>query len=332
MTYAKKRRRKNTEETVEDLRYDKNVKNVLAIRQILAPILKKTVSAFQHLSLEVIANDCIEGTPWVGEVPVDPGRTNRRFHRRIPPKIRGSQTEQSDRDEGWVTFDVLFYAQVPGTGERIKFIINVEAQRQNTNYKQIKRAVFYATRLVSSQKEREFDGQDYDGICKVYSIWLCFYLPRGETSSINQYELTENNIYGDHHETKEDYDLLNVTTLHIGDDEPTDELLQFLKLVFVEQMTEQQKTQRIKEEFGIELETEARKELETMCNLSAGLKERARVQGEEIGEARGKVLGAEQAWIASVKNLMKSMKLTAQQAVEAVAVPVELRGKVLEQI
>ena len=50
------------------------------------------------------------------------------------------------------------------------------------------------------------------------------------------------------------------------------------------------------------------------------------------GEARGKKIGEETAWVASVRNLMKSMKMTAQQAVEAVAVPMNLRQKVLDQI
>ena len=69
-----------------------------------------------------------------------------------------------------------------------------------------------------------------------------------------------------------------------------------------------------------------------MCNLSSGLKERARAEGEACGEARGEARGTEKTWVASVRNLMNSMKLTAQQAVEAVAVPMELRAKVLEQL
>ena len=208
--------------------------------------------------------------------------------------------------------------------QHLKFIINIEAQRSDPNYKLMKRAVFYASRLIASQKEREFVGQDYDNICKVYSIWLCFYLPEGERSSINQYELKETEVYGNHQEERADYDLLHVTTVHIGDDEPTDELLRFLHLIFIQQMTEQQKVERMRAEFGIDVYEETRKGLEEMCNLSRGLQERARAEGE----ARG----TEKTWVASVRNLMKSMKLTAQQAVDALAVPAELRAKVLEQI
>lgn len=336
MKYRPARKRKFRAEESDDLTYDKNAKAVLATRQILAPILKRTVPEFSSLSLETIANDCIDGTPYVGAVPVEPGRTNKRFRRRLPKKIRGRQTEQSDRDEGWITFDVFFYASVPGSGERIKFIINIEAQRKDTNYKLMKRAVFYASRLISSQKERDFTGQDYDSICKVYTIWLCFYLPEGEYSSINRYELKEDTIYGDHHEEKEDYDLVNVTTVHIGDDKPDDELLRFLQLVFIEQLTEQQKVEQLRSQFGIEINDDTRKELSKMCNLSSGLKERAEAHGkaigEAIGEARGEARGEEKTWVKSVRNLMESMQLTAQQAIDAVAVPANLRQKVLEQL
>ena len=37
-------------------------------------------------------------------------------------------------------------------------------------------------------------------------------------------------------------------------------------------------------------------------------------------------------WVASARNLMRTMKLTAQQAVEAIAVPPPLRERVLQQL
>lgn len=310
---------------IEDATYDKAAKEFLALRQILAMILHRLVPEFRSFSLDFIAHECIEGKPRVGEVPVDPGRTNQKG---IPQKLRGIQTEQSERNEGWVTFDVLFYACVPGTDKRIKLIINIEAQRNDPRYSLLKRAQFYLSRLVSSQKERDFSGQDYDSICKVYSIWLCFYLPEGEGSSINRYHTVEEVLYGNHHEPKEDYDFTSITVVHIGDDEPTDEFLRFLQIVFIRQATEMQKAEQVKKEFGIELEEDTRKGLETMCNLSSGLKDRAREEGIAIGEARGRVA----AWAESVRSLMASMKWTAQQAVDAVAVPPEFRQKVLEQV
>ena len=36
----------------------------------------------------------------------------------------------------------------------------------------MKRAVYYVARLISSQKEKEFYGDNYNGLKKVYSIWI----------------------------------------------------------------------------------------------------------------------------------------------------------------
>ena len=54
----------------------------------------------------------------------------------------------------------------------------------------------------------------------------------------------------------------------------------------------------------------------------------ARKDGEAEGEVKGKIA----AWVDSVRNLMRSMKWTAQQAIDAVAVPQEFRQQVLEQV
>ena len=67
--------RKRTTKTYERT-YDKSAKNIIATRQFLAMILHERVPEFQPFSRDAIERDCIEGTPWVEEIPVDPGRTN----------------------------------------------------------------------------------------------------------------------------------------------------------------------------------------------------------------------------------------------------------------
>ncbi|MCI6085208.1 MAG: Rpn family recombination-promoting nuclease/putative transposase [Selenomonas sp.] len=59
-----------------------------------------------------------------------------------------------------------------------------------------------------------------------------------------------------------------------------------------------------------------------------GAEERGEKRGEKRGEERGKV----KAWTASVHNLMNSMHWTAEQAIEAAAVPQELREIVRKQL
>lgn len=124
--------------------YDAEAKNVLACRQVLAPVMKQTVEEFRDVSLRDIEEKCIEGNPYVGAVPVDAGLTNDVWTELplggLPQKIHGLQNESNEHKEGRVTFDVLFYARVPKTGRRIKLIINIEAQRAKEDYPMAKRA------------------------------------------------------------------------------------------------------------------------------------------------------------------------------------------------
>ena len=306
--------------TENDRTYDKQAKAMLGNRQMLAPVVKRVVPEFHDVSLEEIQDHCIEATQ-ISTVPVVPGKTNRK-RRRAAKYIRGLQTEDSVLGEGWITFDVLFYAKVPKSGKRVKIIINVEAQRSNPEYNLTMRAFFYMSRLLSSQKEREFVGENYDDICKVYTIWLCFYLPKGQTSSITHYRPQEICEVGDFHESKEHYDLFDITMIHIGrDDEKTDTLLKFLHLVFMSRLTEAEREARLKKDFGIELWDETREGLSEMCNLSQGLKEWAKEEEQENTILRllknGKgidIMAAATGWtIEHVQNFLKSQNLQPAQ-------------------
>ena len=60
--------------------YDQNAKNILADRQILARILKYTLDEFGKMDIEEVISS-IEGEPFVGEIPMEPGLTNSRADR-----------------------------------------------------------------------------------------------------------------------------------------------------------------------------------------------------------------------------------------------------------
>ena len=265
--------------------YDQAAKELLAKRQILGPILKETVEEFRDLDVETIERECMEERE-VGTRYLDPGLTNRSQAEQPsqagqpspmdqqPDRITPRSNENAAKGEGLVTFDVFFYAHMPGDAKkRIKLIINLEAQRKDTRYSLTKRAFFYASRLISSQKNRDFARDDYDGICKVYTIWICFYLPDDEKSSINHYELREFHDYGQHCEPREDYDLVNMTIIHIGGDHPKNHLLEYLQLVFLSRLNDEQRSAELNRKYGIHLEPDTREGLKTMCNLSEGLTE-----------------------------------------------------------
>lgn len=74
-------------------------------------------------------------------------------------------------EEGKIVADSIFDVKVPGTDDRIKVIVNLEAQNDpHPPYPLEKRAEYYMARLVSSQKGSKFTNDNYKDLCKVYSI------------------------------------------------------------------------------------------------------------------------------------------------------------------
>ena len=146
--------------------YDARVKRILAQKNILAHILVKTVDEFKGMKPEDVVT-YIEGEPKVGIVPVEPGLTNVEKIDATGQRIVGLNTENAEINEGLVRFDIIFYVRMKNGLSQI--IVNVEAQKDEPDkYKLLNRAIFYVSRLVSSQKERDFVNTNYDDI-KRYS-------------------------------------------------------------------------------------------------------------------------------------------------------------------
>ena len=95
-------------------------------------------------------------------------------------------------------------------------------------------------RLISSQKERDFENSHYDDIKQVYSIWVCMNMKENSLSHIH---LTREDLVGR-------YDWK-------GKDE---------------------KINIIKNEYEINVENNLRKDVSDMCNLSQGLVEEGRAE------------------------------------------------------
>lgn len=172
--------------------YDSAAKRLLSKKKILAYILKRTIPEFALARYQDIVEQYIEGEPEIGTVPVDRDMTNAvRLHKAEIPEIRGNRNEDISPAEGTISFDILFRAKAPVSDELITLIINIEAQKQyELPYPLMKRAVYYAGRLISSQKGVKFTNSDYGRLKKIYTIWLCLNGPAGK-NAINRYEMME---------------------------------------------------------------------------------------------------------------------------------------------
>lgn len=69
-----------------------------------------------------------------------------------------------------------------------------------------------------------------------------------------------------------------------------------------------------------------------MCNLSEGIREKAEKKGLKRGEKIGEERGAERATLENALNLMKSLKMSAEDVLQAMRVPTKRRPALLKSI
>ena len=245
--------------------YDDRVKRLLAQKSILAHILVKTVDEFRGMNPKDVVS-YIEGEPYIGVVPVEPGLTNVEKSIHYSERIVGMSTECSEINEGVVRFDIIFYVRM--RDGITQMIINIEAQKDEPKaYNILNRAIFYVCRMVSSQKERDFTNTNYDDIKRVVSIWICM---NKQDNSMNHYHLTNDALLGRQKwEGKED--ILSIVIIGVSDELPVHdenyELHRLLATLLSNSMSENEKLRIIEKEYDIP----ARKEVRAMCNLSQGI-------------------------------------------------------------
>jgi len=265
--------------TNDKAQYDEYAKRLIAQKIILAHILAKTVDEFRDMKPEDIVAH-IEGDPKVGIVPVDPGMTNaaRPTDASTPyvsdHRLAGLNTEHSEINEGMIRFDIIFYVRMKDGLAQV--IINIEIQKDEpTQYFLLNRAIFYVSRMVSSQKGRDFVHQNYNDMKRVFSIWLCMNMP---SNSMSYVHLTKEDIL-EHYNWNGHLDLLNIVLLGIGRELPPQEeqyeLHRLIGTLLSAELTVTQKLAIIETEYHIPLSVELEEGVNDMCNLGEGIEERA---------------------------------------------------------
>ena len=259
--------------------YDTHVKRLLAQKSILAHILVKTIDEFKGMKPEDVVK-YIEGEPSISVVPVEPGLANMEKTDAAGQRIVGLNTENAEINEGLVRFDIIFYVRMPSVDDTknglSQIIVNIEAQKdESTEYKILNRAIFYVSRLISSQKERDFVNTNYDDIKQVFSIWICMNM---DDNSLSHIHLTKDEMLKPCN-WKGNLDLLNIVLIGITNEIPEhDEKYEMHRLIgtlLSGELKEQEKLDIIEHEYNIPISQEFREDVRIMCNLSTGIEERA---------------------------------------------------------
>ena len=182
-------------------------------------------------------------------------------------------------------------------------------------YPIIKRALYYCSRMISSQYGSEFTETHYENIRKVYSIWICSNPPKKRENTITRYFIQEEDLVGKVSERKENYDLLTVVMICLGhaDDDNYTGVLKLLGVLLSSEKEAEEKKKILRDDFNIAMTKTLESEVSAMCNLSKGVEER----GIAIGLERG----TEITTLNAIRNLMETLKMTAEQAMEVLKVP-----------
>lgn len=255
--------------------YDAQVKKLLSQKKILAWILKRTVSEVMDLTEETIEH-CIEGEPEISKIALDEGKSNR--------EIIGDNTESIIVGEGAIYYDIRFRLRRPKEKGSLCLIINVEAQKDiKQGYDIETRGIYYCARMVSSQKEKEFSGSQYNDIKKVYSIWICMNSPRNIGNAISSYHFTKTDLLGGFPDKKAAYDKMEMILIAINETETEDSFLQKMQILLSDSMTAAKKVRLLHRKYGVDIGTDSEEVINTTCNLSDNIYDKGKKEGLQEG-------------------------------------------------
>jgi hypothetical protein len=222
-------------------------------------------------------------------------------------------------------------------------LVPMKAQKDfYPGYDLVTRGIYYGARLLSSQKEREFSGEDFDEIKKVYSIWICMNGPKYLQNTITEYKIQQNKLYGNYSKPAR-YDLMSVVMLCLGEAEKLSsqgdeyqELLRLLSVLASEEVSASEKLHILEEEYHIATTRELEGKVNIMCNWSEGVIERVtqRVTEQVTQQVTQQV--TYQVLLRSVENVMKALNVSEKQACEILAIDIrmleEMKASMMEKV
>ncbi len=267
------------------MRYDNCVKVFLSQKIILAHILVNAVEEFAGQKPEDVVR-LIDGEPEVSSRRVHlKGSEMEDFLTDVHPRIQGMGAEDASEDEGSVYYDIRFTVYTPSKRHRLKLILDVEAQNDfYPGYDLVTRSIYYCARMLSSQKNSEFINSDYDGIKKVYSIWICVHVPKYAENTITKYRIRQENVVGQFPDNRR-YDLLSSIFICLSDDivekSDTYRLHRLLETFFSTELRKEEKRAILENEYAINVNREMDRSVSEMCNVSVGILQKGIAQGIE---------------------------------------------------
>jgi hypothetical protein len=147
---------------------DQHCKAIVGNQEMLARMIHEFVKEARHLSVKEIMKSIKD-----------------------EQCFRWLNNENMIPNYGTVKFDMLCCVDLPqlnGTNKRI--YLNVEIQNNiHPGYSLVTRGIAYVLRILTTQWGREYDDKNYDGMKKVYSLWIMPQATKRKDGDVDVYKV-----------------------------------------------------------------------------------------------------------------------------------------------
>ena len=267
-----------------DAQYDECAKRLVKDTGVLAYILVYSVKEFKDYTLDE-AKAAILGEPEVSTREI----------RAASKAVQCIANESSLPNEGKIYFDIVFNV-ITKEYVKEKLYVNIEIQKSfYPGYDLLPRAVTYGARLLSQQMDVEFEPDNYDGVKKVYSIWICLNTPffrrygAKVADTITEYSLSPKTLYSND-EAKSTvsgrYDLLSIIFICLKDDtmKSTNKLISMLSTLFSTKISVETKKTILEKDFNLPMTKEMEGAAAKMCSFTDLVAEKDAALAEKDAE------------------------------------------------